>query len=39
MFVKIRDIKKLHSQINYSNTILNIMRRQLTKIKIDNLNL
>jgi len=31
--VKTKDIKKLHSQINYSNTVLTIMTKQLTRLE------
>jgi len=31
--VETKDIKKLHSQINYSNTVLTIMTKQLTRME------
>jgi len=31
--IETKDIKKLHSQINYSNTILTIMTKQLTRME------
>jgi len=31
--VELKDIKKLHSQLNYSNTVLEVMTKQLTRIE------
>jgi len=37
--IELKDIKKLHSQLNYSNTILEVMTKHLTRIENKTLNI